>query len=88
MNWLQGHQAYGVIDLLDRAGVWQFCAGRGELYPPLTPEEDARLRKRFLPEVEALEALLKIDLSAWKKPREARAVEASVARPLQQSAGA
>jgi sulfotransferase family protein len=88
MNWLQGHQSYGVIDLLDRAGVWQFCAGRGELYPPLTPEEDARLRKRFLPEVEALEALLKIDLSAWKKPREARAVEASVARPLQQSAGA
>ena len=53
-HWLKGRQAYGVINLLERAGVWQFCAGRGEPFPPLTPEQDARLRERFLPEVEAL----------------------------------
>ncbi|HEV2170561.1 MAG TPA: hypothetical protein VGR40_06420, partial [Candidatus Binatus sp.] len=63
------------IDLLDRAGVWNFCHGRGELFPRLTPDQDQRLRARFLPEVEALEALLKIDLSAWKKPRATRTIE-------------
>jgi hypothetical protein len=75
MFWLQGHQAYGVIELLERSGVWEFCRGRGELFPPLTPEQDASLRERFLPEVEALEELLMIDLSAWKKKRVARAIE-------------
>jgi hypothetical protein len=75
MYWLQGHQAYGVINLLERSGVWQFCNGRGELFAPLTPEQDARLRERFLPEVEALEEMLTVDLSAWKKPRRPRVVE-------------
>ncbi len=74
--WLVGHQAFGVVNAMERAGVWEFCQGRGELFPPLTPELDARLRERYLPEVEALEALLRIDLSAWKKPR---AVESSPA---------
>jgi hypothetical protein len=71
MDWLQGHQAYGVTNLLERAGVWDFCYGRGELFPRLTPEQEERLRERYLPEVEALEELLSIDLSAWKKPRAA-----------------
>jgi hypothetical protein len=69
MYWLKGHQAYGAINLLDRAGVWDFCGGRGEPYPRLTPEQEERLRERYMPEVEALEELLVIDLSAWKKPR-------------------
>jgi hypothetical protein len=73
--WLRGHQAYGVIELLERSGVWDFCYGRGDLYPPLTPEQDARLRARFLPEVEALEEMLLIDLTAWKKPRMPRVTE-------------
>lgn len=75
--WLKGRQAYGLVNLLERTGVWDFCAGRGELYPPLTPEQDARLRARFLPEVDALEALLKQDFSAWRKPRTPRAIEAT-----------
>ena len=78
MYWLQGHQAYGVSDLFERAGIWDFCYGRGELYPRLTPEQEARLRERFLPEVEALEELLTIDLSAWKKPRAPRVIENSL----------
>ena len=41
---------------------------------PIAAEQDARLRERFLPEVEALEEMLMIDLSAWKKPREPRRV--------------
>jgi sulfotransferase family protein len=74
---LSGRQAYGVVNLLDRIGVWDFCAGRGELYPPLTLEEDARLRARYLPEVVALEELLRIDLSAWKTPRAGRSRQPS-----------
>ena len=72
--WLRGQQAYCVVSLLERAGVWEFCGGRGEPFPTLTLEQDARLREHFLPEVEALEEMLKLDLSAWKKPREPRRV--------------
>ena len=67
--WLNSHQAYGVVNLLDRYRVWDFCHGRGEPFPRLTPEQDARMRQRYLPEVEAVEELLGVDLSAWKKPR-------------------
>ncbi len=79
--WLQGQQAYGVVNLLDRAGVWQFCGGRGEPFLPLRPEQEARLRERYLPEVEALEELLMKDLSAWKKPRALRVVDDHLSRP-------
>jgi hypothetical protein len=71
MFWLKGRQAYGLVNLLDRAGVWEFCGGRGETYPRLTREHEERLRERYMPEVEALEQLLGIDLSSWKKPRAA-----------------
>jgi Sulfotransferase domain len=71
MYWLKGRQAYGAINLLERCGVWDFCGGRGEPYPRLTPEQEERLRERYRPEVEALEELLGVDLSAWSKPRAA-----------------
>ena len=45
-------------NLLDAPGVYDFCYGRGELFPRLTPEQEERLRERYLPEVEALEELL------------------------------
>ena len=86
MYWLKGRQAYGVVNLLERAGVWEFCGGRGEPYPRLTSEQEGRLRERYLPEVEALEELLSIDLSAWKKPRASRVVENSSSRLLQRLA--
>lgn len=66
---LQGHQAYGAINLLERAGVWNFCYGGGEPFGRLSEEQEQRLRDRYLPEVEQLEELLRIDLSAWKKPQ-------------------
>jgi hypothetical protein len=84
--WLKGRQAYGAVNLLERTGVWDFCAGRGELYRPLTPEQDARLRARYLSEVEALEEMLAVDLSAWKRPRASRMIENSPPRTLQQIA--
>jgi len=69
MYWFKARQAYGAINFLDRCGVWDFCHGRGEPFGRLTPEQEERLRQRYLPEVEALEELLTIDLSAWKEPR-------------------
>jgi hypothetical protein len=79
MYWFKARQAYGAINFLDRCGVWDFCHGRGEPFGRMTPEQDERLRRRNIPEVEALEKLLAIDLSAWKQPRAPRAVENSAA---------
>ena len=73
MYWLRDRRAYSMINALDRVGVWALCFGGGAPYPRLTAEQDARLRQRYLPEVEALEALLGCDLSRWKRPGEARA---------------
>ena len=55
--------------LLARLGVWSWCAGGGEKFPSLTAEQDAHFRSMYLPEIEALEQLLALDLSAWKAPR-------------------
>ena len=55
-------------------------AGWRRAYPRLTPEQEERLRERYLPEVEALEKLIAIDLSAWKKPRAAGERESRTAR--------
>lgn len=66
--WLKRRHAYGLTAALRRLGVWEFCNGRGEIFPPLSPEQRALLTERYLPEVEALEELLKIDFSQWKKP--------------------
>ena len=64
--YLKRNRAYRTINLLGRARVWDLCFGGGPKYPRLTAEEDARVRERFRPEVDALEDLLKIDLTAWK----------------------
>jgi len=90
MYWFKARQAYGAINFLDRWGVWNFCHGRGEPFGRLTPEQDERLRKRYLPEVEALEELLTIDLSAWKKPRAPQAGHSDkreAAKPVARATG-
>ncbi len=66
--WLRRRHAYGVTRALGRMGVWEFCSGGGQIFPPLTPEQRAKLTERYLPEVESLERLLTLDLSDWKKP--------------------
>ena len=53
-------------NLLARMGVWGWCAGGGRKFPPLSPEQDARFRELYLPEIEALEKLVGRDLSVWK----------------------
>jgi hypothetical protein len=74
MYWLQEHHAYGLHARLERLGLWRFCFGRGASFPPLDRAVEARLRERFAPETEAVEALTGRDLSAWRsasaEPRE------------------
>ena len=67
---LQEHHAYSVTKVLSRTGVWEFCCEGGRPYAPLSPEVDRRTRQRFLPEVDALEELLRCDLTRWKHPRQ------------------
>ncbi|HUO05421.1 MAG TPA: sulfotransferase domain-containing protein [Candidatus Binataceae bacterium] len=66
---LRSRRAYRAIEMLDRAGLWKFCFGGGEVFPPLSADVEERLRERFRPEVVALEDLLGRDFSAWKEPR-------------------
>lgn len=66
--WLEDRRAFALINLLEKSGVWRFCFERGDVFAPLDPEVDARVRARFRPEVEALEKLLGRDLSKWKEP--------------------
>ncbi len=68
--WLRSHRAYRITSAIDRAGIWRFCFGRGEPFPPLALELQQELIARWLPEIEAAEELLGWDLSAWKAPRE------------------
>ena len=63
---LRDKSAYRTANLLDRMGVWRYCFGRGDPFPPLTPEQRQKLIARWLPEIEQVETLLDWDLSAWK----------------------
>ena len=68
--WLGSHQFYGTRKVLDRAGVWRLCFEGGERFLPLDPGVKVRLRDQLRPEVEALEYLLRRDLSQWKNTRQ------------------
>lgn len=70
-QWLREHDAFSMIRMLERLGVWRWCFGRGEEFAPLSPEVDARLRALFRPEVEALEEIVGRDLTSWKFGRSA-----------------
>ena len=65
---LKSIRAEGAVERLERLGLWRFCFGGGGPFAPLAPQVEARLRRFFTPEVEALEELLGRDLSAWKLP--------------------
>lgn len=63
------------IRWLRKAGVWDFCLGRGEKFPPLNAETHERLLQELLPEIEELEHLIGRDLSNWKQPYASRSLE-------------
>ncbi|HKV56322.1 MAG TPA: sulfotransferase domain-containing protein [Candidatus Binataceae bacterium] len=47
--------------------LFDFCMSGGGSFPPLEPEVEASLRRRFLPEVERVEELLGRELPAWRR---------------------
>ncbi len=65
-DWLQRNERYGTINLLTRAGLWRLCFDGGPIFPALDRETEARIRRRLLPQIEALEKALDRDLSQWK----------------------
>lgn len=65
-NALRRRGVYWPINLAKRLGLRGVFFGGGREAPPLSQETAAKLRKRLLPEVEALERLLGRDLGAWK----------------------
>lgn len=71
---------YRTINAIENSGIWDFCVGRGEIFPRLSPEDDARVRPIFREEIEDLEKLLERDLSHWKVTA-ARRVAAAGAAP-------
>ena len=68
-DWLAMHRWYRTERALERLGLWRFAFAGGGEFGAMDPAAEARLREYFRPEVEALEALLGRDLSAWKRPR-------------------
>jgi LPS sulfotransferase NodH len=67
-QWLQARGARTAITVLRKAGLWRFAFRGGGEFGPLDPALERRLRKRLRPEIEALEAMLGRDLSAWRTP--------------------
>ena len=64
-EWLRQRKLYFISEKCDP--LWNYCFGRGESFPPIDPQVEASLREYFRPEVEALETLLKRDLTRWKQ---------------------
>ena len=66
-SWLEDHEVKLVLKFLRDCGGFRYFFEHGEPFPPLDSEVEARLRRRFRPEVEALEGLIGRDLSSWKQ---------------------
>ena len=49
-----------------RIRVGKAVLGKGRRFPPLDVSVAESLRRQLLPEIEALEDILNIDLAAWK----------------------
>jgi Sulfotransferase domain len=63
-EWLEQRQMRRTLTALH--SFFQFCYGRGEVFPKIKPETSQALRELFRPEIEELEPLIGRDLSAWK----------------------
>ena len=68
MDWMHERRAYRTMELLERWGIVKFCLEGRREFPPISPLTEMRLREEFVPELEAVEKLTGLDLSAWKKP--------------------
>lgn len=75
ITWMNSRRMHRTVARFRKSALGRFVYEGGRPYEPLAPDVEARVRELYRPEVEALEELLGIDLSAWKKPRAARTRE-------------
>lgn len=68
MDALQGQRAYRTINFLERIGLWEFLLTSSQPFSAISPGTARELRERLIPEIEALETLIGVDLKAWKQP--------------------
>jgi len=68
MDFLHEKRAYRTMNALDRVGFFDLCLKGRQVFPPLKPETELRLRRQFLPEIEALESITGLNLQAWREP--------------------
>jgi hypothetical protein len=67
---LERRKLYRVVDAC--MPLFELCMSGGGKFPPLEPELEAELRRRFLPEVEAVETLIGREVPAWRREPGAR----------------
>lgn len=60
---------YRTRSMMSRAGLWRFCSGGGDPFPPMQRETRLWLQQQLLAEIEQLEGLLGRDLTSWKSER-------------------
>ena len=65
-DWLKAQRLDTLVAAVRNSPLRRLFLGGGRPFTEPSPELAARLREFFLPEVEALEAVLNRDLSAWK----------------------
>ncbi len=65
-DWSKAQRLGAIVEAAKRLGTVKFFVGGGRAFPELPPSQRVRLRELFRGEVDALEALLNRDLSAWK----------------------
>lgn len=63
---LQEHGGSTLVSILKRPALRNFLFAGGSGFEPIRPETRARLCELFRPDVEALEEMLRRDLSSWK----------------------
>jgi hypothetical protein len=63
---LRGHRQHRIVNFWKRTPLWEWCFSGGEEFGPIDPGIRDHLRTVFQPEVDALEVLLRRDLSKWR----------------------
>jgi hypothetical protein len=70
MDFMRSRRAYRTMNFLERIGFWEMWLASRRTFPPLSPATEHRLREQLLPEIDAVEALTGLDLTAWREHSE------------------
>ena len=65
-EWAKRQRLDWMLARAKKMGALKLFVGGGAPFPDLSPGKRERLRRMFLPEIEALEATMNRDFSSWK----------------------